>query len=678
MARPFLAICAVTLAWAGCSGDIGDGNKKPDDQEVPGLVTVGEGTMHRLNVTEYRNTVSDLLHSSLDPAANFPADDIGLGFDNIASILTVSPLQVELYERAATDLAEEALAIPQNASLRHVEAESLSGSVGSANGSGWNLTSNGEITTQVTLDADGDYVLSARVYGQQAGPDPARASLLVDGLEVGTFDVPEDANNPAIITQSTTMTAGNHTVGVAFLNDYYMPPDDRNLVVDWIELEGPLGQVGVNPTREEIVFCDIVDPVCREDVLTTFATRAWRRPATADEVAGLEGLVQLALDQGDDVNEGLELAVKAVLLSSHFIFRPELDDDPTSPLPHTITAYELASRLSYFLWSSMPDEILLEAAASGELDTNEGVAKQVQRMLAHDRASALVDNFAGQWLLIRALDNHVPDYATFAGYDDTLKESLRTEMRMFFAEYLKGELPMNEMLTAGFTFLNDRLATHYGIPFEGGAELEKVSLEGNDERFGLLTMGSLLTVTSLPTRTSPVKRGVWVLENLLCDGPPAPPPGVEALLEAEMTATSLRERLAQHRADPACASCHNLMDPIGLGLEHYDGIGAFRTQEAGGATIDSSSELDGMGAFQGARDMAELLQDDPRFSTCLLEKLFIYALGRDADKEDEAQLELMNERLAEADYRLPAAIEILATSIPFRMRRGAQEEETKP
>jgi hypothetical protein len=270
----------------------------------------------------------------------------------------------------------------------------------------------------------------------------------------------------------------------------------------------------------------------------------------------------------------------------------------------------------------------------------------------------------------------VPDYNTFPGYDDTLRDSFRKETQLFFQEFLKGEIPLNQILTAEFTYLNDRLASHYGLPAPGSAELQMTSLEDSPERFGLLTLGSVLTVTSYPNRTSPVKRGVWILENLLCDGPPPPPPGVEAdLQEEEMPSGSLRDRLEQHRADPVCASCHQLMDPLGLGMEHYDGIGKFRTEDTGGFPIDATGEIYDVGPFDGTRQMAELLQNDPRFSACLIEKLFVYGLGRDVTEEDEPHLEKVAEALAEADYRLPEALKLIATSPPFRNRRGTKTDE---
>jgi hypothetical protein len=629
--------------------------------------------MHRLNRTEYRNTVRDLLGTGLDPAADFPADDISLGFDNIAQVLTISPLQFELWEGAAEELAKEALAVGADAGTQHHEAETLTGTVGSATTNAWNLFSNGEVGTQVSLPSDGDYIVSARVWGQQAGPEVVKAALLVDQQVVGNFDVAADENAPEVISVTVPLTAGTKMVSVAFLNDYYQAPDDRNMYVDWIEVQGPLGAGAQNPTREAIVFCDPVDPGCRHDIFAKFAQRAWRRPVTEDEIARLEGLVQVSIGQGDTLEKGLELAITGILLAPYFVLRPELDDDPTSEVPHALNDFELASRLSYFLWSSMPDQQLFDAAASGALKDEARLRAEIDRMLADPKSSALVDNFAGQWLLVRALDNHVPDYATYPTYDDTLRDSLRKEMQLYFTEFLRGNVPLNKILSGEFTFVNDRLAEHYGLPAPGSAELQRVSLENSPERFGLLTMGSLLTVTSYPNRTSPVKRGVWILEKLLCDGPPPPPPGVEGLTPEEIPTGSLRERLEAHRSDPKCAACHSIMDPLGFGLEHYDGIGAFRTEDTGGFPIDSAGTYFDEGAFDGAQQMAEFIQQDPRFASCLVEKLFTYALGRDVESEDRGHLAMVSQKLAESGYMLPELIKLLAVSEPFRMRRGTKE-----
>ena len=472
----------------GCNGVIGS-SEAGDPFAGPGGAEAGAvaaQVMHRLNQTEYRNTTRDLLGTSLDLAASFPADDVSFGFDNIAQVLTVSPLHFELYDQAAQALADEVL----NTSI-----------------------------------------------------------------------------------------------------------------------------------RDTIVFCDATDASCRTDVLRELASRAWRRPANDEEVARLQGLVEVALGEGEGVEQGLRLAIQGIVLSPHFIYRPELDDDPLSGEPRALNDYELASRMSYFLWSSMPDEALFEAAAAGALQNESGLRAQVDRMLSDPKAQALVDNFAGQWLRTRSLEDHVPDYASFPQWDGALRDAMREETKLFFAEFLSGNASMDGFLLSDFTFLNQRLAEHYGLALDLGAELERVTLDTNDSRFGLLTLGSLLTVTSTPIRTSPVKRGVWILEQLLCSEPPPPPPGVEGLPDGDMSSGTLRDRLELHRADPACASCHNLMDPLGLGLEHYDAIGRYRTEDDGFA-VDASGQLIDGETFTNAREMAALIQDDARFDHCVVEKLF--------------------------------------------------------
>jgi len=527
----------------GCNGAIGgsggpDGNDPFSGPGASDVGVIGAQVMHRLNQTEYRNTTRDLLGTQLDPGANFPADDVSFGFDNIAQVLTVSPLQFELYEQGAQELADEVL------------------------------------------------------------------------------------------------------------------------------------NTGI---RDTIVFCDSNDASCRGDVLRELASRAWRRPATEEEVARLQSLVDVALTEGEGVEQGLDLAIRGILLSPHFIYRPELDDDPLSTEPRMLNDYELASRMSYFLWSSMPDETLFEAAASGTLQDDVGLRAQVDRMLSDPKSQALIDNFAGQWLRIRSLEDHVPDYESFPQWDGALRDAMSEETKLFFGEFLSGTVAMDELLLTDFAFLNDRLAAHYGLALDLGSQFERVSLDATNPRFGLLTLGSLLTVTSTPIRTSPVKRGVWILEQLLCSEPPPPPPGVEGLPDGDMSSGSLRDRLELHRADPVCASCHNLMDPLGLGLEHYDAIGAYRTQDDG-FPIDSSGQLVGGETFTTAREMAALIQEDERFDLCVVEKLFTYALGRPVAATEHPFVEAIAEAFAQSGSELPELIKIIVTSEPFRTRRGTLEE----
>jgi hypothetical protein len=661
-------------AALGCVGQIGD----PDGEGAKGPLVDDPGrvTMHRLNKAEYNNTVRDLLGTKLTPADDFPADDISYGFDNIADVLTTSPLHVELYDRSAEILIEEALSIPSKAMTVQTEAETLMGSVGAATADAWLLWSSGDVSATVQFPMKGEYKVSARVWGQQAGPDPAKAGLLVGGVPLQQFDVPNTEANPIVVETVATIDAGNRAVSVEFLNDFYdeVAMADRNLYVDWVRVEGPLNVPGKNEQRERIITCDpATGDACVKQIVSDFGRRAWRRPLTEAEVTRLLQFVDLAKQEGDGVEGGIKLALRAILVSPYFVFRVEKDPDPTSLTPHPLNDFELASRLSYFLWSSAPDDELLAAAEAGKLADMDEVRAQVDRMLNDPRAEGFVENFAGQWLYTRALDDHEPDYVVYPAYNEAIASAMKTETKLFFREFLHSERGLGEMLTADFTFVNDELATFYGLPAVGSDEHKLVSLEGA-ARKGILTQGSLLTVTSHPTRTSPVKRGKWVLTQLLCSKPADPPPGVEGLEPDPMPTGTLRELLEQHRKNPVCASCHNLMDPLGFGLESYDGIGMFRTEDTGGFPIDATGQLPTGEKFDGALEMADLVANDPRYARCTSRQVFTYALGRGAAVPDIKYLDHITEEFSAGGSKLRDLIKLIATSEPFRLRRGEAVE----
>jgi hypothetical protein len=628
--------------------------------------------MHRLNQAEYNNTVRDLLGTKLRPADDFPADDRGYGYDNIADVLSMSPLQFELYERAAEMLAKEAMDTSVPWEAQHFEAETLNGTVGAPNGDAWMVWANGELPVTVTLPMAADYRVSTRVWGDQAGPEPVRMSLLAGGTVLGTYDIPATSANPQVIEETVHLSAGDVVVAVEFINDFVDPNtmDDRNLDVDWIRVEGPFNVMAANEIRERILICDpATGPACIRDILGTFAGRAWRRPLAEPEIDALVALVTLATTQGDTLDRGIEVALRAILVSPHFLFRPELDASPTSLTPHPLNDHELASRLSYFIWSSMPDDALFAAAAEGRLRDPAEISAQVTRMLNDPKADALVDNFAGQWLYIRALKDHSPDYMLYPSFDEKLREAMREESILFFREFLSGDLGLHDMLNADFTYMNDRLAQHYGLPAVGSpVDLVRTPLSG-DQRRGLLTQGTILTVTSFPTRTSPVKRGKWVLSQLLCDAPDPPPPGVEGLIGEVMPTASLRERLEQHREAPQCAGCHVSMDQLGFGLERYDAIGAYRTADQG-FPVDSTGKLPTGETFDGALQMQSILHADPRFGQCVTQHLMTYALGRGMEPPDDAFLRHLSGEFSKGGYKLRHLIELIATSEPFRIRRG--------
>ncbi len=469
-------------------------------------------------------------------------------------------------------------------------------------------------------------------------------------------------------------------MSVAFLNDFSQPEIglDRNLLVDWIQVYGPLGRdTPPNAIKASILTCDpgeIGRRTCTRDLLTDFASRAWRRPLTARESDALLALAEGAWDVGESWEYGVGLALQAVLVSPHFLFRWELDEDPASLEPHPLGDYELASRLSYFLWSSMPDEELFAVAAEGQLGTPVVLEQQVRRMLADPKSDALIDNFAGQWLFIRAVDDAAPDGATWPDFDEAVRDSLQAEMRLFFAGFMDGR-DMRELLTAETTWLDSRLVDHYEltdvtVPDDGG--FTEVAFP-DGPRGGLLGMGGLMTATSYPLRTSPTLRGKWVLGHLLCAEPPAPPPGVEGLSQDEETdAETLRERLEQHREDPTCASCHEIMDEIGFALEVFDPVGVHRTEYGPDTPVDAVGRFPDGTTFDGPRELAGVVAADERFGQCIARQLYTYALGRGPEFADLDPRREVEATFAASGYSFEELVLAIATSGPFTTRRGQE------
>jgi hypothetical protein len=435
-------------------------------------------------------------------------------------------------------------------------------------------------------------------------------------------------------------------------------------------------------SHRRIVFRDPASPGEYPDlaraILERFATRAYRRTVSAAEVARLSRFVDLALENGDSFERGIQLAVQAALVSPHFLFRVELDSRPRAtgqpaPQPNASEAigeFELASRLSYFLWSTMPDDELFRLAGEGKLHLPEVLAGQVRRMLLDWKARAMVENFAGQWLQIRNLRAASPDRERFPGFDETLREAMLRETELFFEEVMRADRSILDFLEADYTYLNERLARHYGLPGITGAEFRRVRLQGGD-RGGLLTQASVLTVTSNPNRTSPVKRGRWVLEQILGAPPPPPPPDVSPLKEEPKadTARSVRQRMEQHRTQANCAVCHNRLDPLGFGLENYDGVGAWRDRE-GGQSIDASGTLPSGESFRGPAELKARLKARPRaFARCLAEKMLTYALGRGVEASDRCAIDRIVKELESKEYRFSTLVIGVVTSDPFLKRR---------
>ncbi|MGI9432262.1 MAG: DUF1592 domain-containing protein, partial [Myxococcota bacterium] len=583
-------------------------------------VDPGRKTLHRLNRAEYDNTVRDLLGDLSAPADSFPADDFGDGFDNIADVLSVSPLLVEKWEAAAERLSATALA-PLDATAARYEAETADASVGGAvnGGTAWNLWSDGTLRFAVDPEYPGSYEIAVRAYGQRAGNDLPQMRISLDGETLAVVDVAaEDPTFDEVLT-SAFLDAGPHDVVVEFTNDFYDPPNDRNLIVDWLELRGPDSSQARRDFRQLLDLCNPASAglrPCAEEVLGAIASLAWRRPVASGELTRYVDLVELADTEGESFPDAVSLATRALLLSPHFVFRVELDDDPASAAAHDLSPHELATRLSYFIWSSAPDAELRALADSGEILDPETIRTQVTRMVQDPKAQAFVENFGGQWLQTRALEDVNPDYAVYPEWDDALKDAMRDETHAFLQEFLVTDARLFSMFDADFTYVNDRLADHYGLPAPGSTSVVRVPLE-SEERGGIFTHGSLLTVTSQPRRTSPVKRGKWTLDQILCDAPPPPPPGVEGLLDTNpIEGATLRERMELHRADKICSTCHARMDPIGFGLENFNGVGAWRTTDEN-QPIDASGVLPDGRTFTGPRELAAILRNDDRTALCV-------------------------------------------------------------
>lgn len=658
-------------AESGETAETGDGD---GDALDPGRVTV-----HRLNNAEYDNTVRDLFFGMITstPAKDFPSDDHSFGFDNIADVQNMSPLHFELYERAAAQLVDDALRIAPNPSLQSFEAESpeVTQTLGGEVGGFWMLWSDGEV--YATFEAgEGTYRFSTRAYAQQAGPELAHLALTIDNVVVYEADIAAiDPNLAELHEVEIPVTAGLHKAAVAFTNDYYdeLAMADRNLLVDSFTLEGPLDPVP-NPLRDLIVTCDpgaLGDLGCLEQIVREFVPRAWRRPLTDAEVDALLGLQQVALVEGEGFEASLRMILTAALVSPHFLFRVERDADPTSPDPHLLSDHELASRLSYFLWSSMPDAELFALADAGQLQDPVVLEQQVDRMLADPKAEALIDNFAGQWLYIRALDDVFKDSVAFPEFTIEMRAAMRNEMREFFRAFITEQRPLDELLTGSTTVVDDPLAALYGLP-PVGPGYHEVSLEGVPRR-GYLTSAGMMTVLSHPFTTSPVKRGKWILDQILCLPPPPPPPDIDIPPPDPNSGDTIAEQLAAHRADPACAVCHDDIDPLGLAFENYDAIGRFRTTDQG-QPIEPAGNLPTTDApFADALELVELLGASPEFPACTVQKTFIYALGRGLTLDDVPYLDEIELEHLEGGQRLPALIKSIVTSDPFRMRRGEPE-----
>ena len=651
----------------------------------------GRATLHRLNRAEYNNTIHDLFGIDLTPADDFPQDDVGEGFDNIGDVLSVPPLLMEKYLDAAETIAAAVIDTRDfskglTQTFTADKTESTAG--GESDGEGFRmLGSTGTVSATVTTPSEGKYKIRIRALATQGGDEDAKMGLQIDDQKVHEFEV-KGHRKQNWFEHDVTLTAGTHKIGGAFLNDFYDPEAkdkrrrDRNLAVGTIEVTGPEGggEPAWHETHRRFVTARPSDSMTVKEaasqVLRPILYRAFRRPVADSEVTRFAELVDRNVTEFKETYDyGLYVAIQAALVSPDFLFRKEADPEGNAT-ERKLNEYEVASRLSYFLWSSMPDEELFKLAENKRLFDPAILQAQIERMLHDDKANALSQNFASQWLNLRNLTDVQPNPEVFPDFDDALRKAMRQETEMLFSTIVKENRSIDDFLNADFTFLNERLAKHYGISGVSGDQFVRVSLEGT-KRSGMLTQASILTLTSNPGRTSPVKRGKWILENILGEVPPPPPPGVPPLEETtkDTASLSLRERLEIHRKDPGCASCHKTMDPLGMGLENFDAIGRWRDKE-GERDVDSSGELPGGEKFSGPIELIGIIRSrQEQFHRAFAERLLTYALGRGLEYYDKCAVDQALVLMKQRGNRFSALVEGIVMSDPFMKRSRTRELE---
>jgi len=675
----------------------------------------GAPILHRLNRAEYANAIRDLLALDVDVTSLLPPDDAAYGFDNISDVLGVSPSLQERYLSAATKIAAIAVGDPditagsdtfrirQDLSQdQHIEGLPL-GTIGGT-------------SVRYTFPLDGDYVFQVKLYRTNLnitrGLEYAHeVEFAIDGHRVyaatiggpedlaALFDKPTDTSDAvdARLRVRAPVTAGPHTVSVAFVEDppvqepNRLQPFLRSSIdnFDWagrphmqtFTITGPFNAAGAGdtPSRRKIFACtpkpSVAEAACAEKILGTLAHRAYRGPVAAIDRQRIMKIYQEGRS-GASFEKGIETALVRILAAPRFVFRVERD--PANIVPGTayrLGDVELASRLSFFLWSSIPDDELLRVAEQGKLKDPATLDAQVRRMLADPKSQAIIDNFAGQWLQLRNVRNVQPNSDLFPDFDDNLRQGLKHETELFFESIMREDRPVLDLMSANYTFLNERVAKHYSIPGIFGSRFRRVTLT-DERRFGLLGKGSVLTVTSHAERTSPVERGKWILENILNSPVPPPPPipgaGVFAEPAPGEAPKTMREQMEAHRANPVCASCHKIMDPIGLSLENFDVVGAWRTEDVG-VPIDASGQLIDGTRIDGIVTLRKALLAHPDvFVRTMTEKMLIYALGRGLDARDMPSVRAIMREASARDNRFSSLVLAVVHSTPFTMRIAQQ------
>lgn len=641
-------------------------------------INPGNVTIRRLNRTEYKNTIRDLVGLHYEPADQFPGDDVGYGFDNIADVLSLPPILMEKYLKAAEEITTRAIIDPSKPVYsRTINGNQFNKTRGSRPYDGFHLmTTNGTIDFAVDVPITGNYDVEVRAFGDQAGDESVQMSFGANGKSIGTKPVLAEDNEHGRYEFVAALNQGKNRLEVSFLNDYYEKDiGDRNLNLAGITIKGPIGFI---PTSQKMLVPNSPQGRAAQRVeagkaLRAFMSRAYRRRVTKSELSRLLKLYDHARESGEGFELSIRFAFQAVLVSPHFLYKIE------SPTPagkiSSLTDAEMATSLSYFLWSTMPDEELLRLANKGKLSNPDVYLQQIKRMMNDPKAESLVENFVAQWLQLRHLEQFNPDPELFPGADEALRQDMATETKMIFSDLIQRDASILEILETEISFINHRLARHYGIDGVEGEEFRRVSMREHG-RIGLMTQASILTLTSNPTRTSPVKRGKWIMENLLGEQPPPPDPAAMQLEDqAELTGT-LRQRMEQHRADPACAGCHQVMDQLGFALENYDAVGKWREFEDANE-IDATGVLPDGTAFSGAIELQQTVKTklQAQFVRCLTEKMLIYSLGRGLEYFDECTVDKIVQQLEPNDYRFSDLIIAVATSDPFLKRYGTPVED---
>jgi hypothetical protein len=691
------------------------GLPRPDDATYKSVVKTLEATLdrlppdpgrtdtfRRLSRTEYRNAIRDLLALDVDVTSLLPSDESSYGFDNV-TVGDLPPALLERYVGAAGKISRLAVGspIPKPGGDTVVLPPDLTQE---QHFKELPIGTRGGLSVRYTFPLDAEYDITVRLARDrnehvEGLTDVHDVEFLLDGERIGLFTVrPPKSGDHSLADKDlivrVPVKAGPHTVAAAFpkkptlLLETERQPYQAHFNMDRhpriqpavysVSVTGPYHAKGAGetPSRKRLFVCRPTaageEEACAKRILATVMRRAYRRPVTDADVERPLRFYRDARREGGFEN-GVEMALRAVLVSPEFLFRVE--QDPAGIAPKTaykVSGLELASRLSFFLWSSIPDDELLDTAVAGKLKSAAEVGIQTRRMLADPRSRALVNNFADQWLYLRNLASISPDMRIFAGFDDNLRRAFREETELFFESIMREDRSVLDLLRADYTFLNERLAKHYGIPNVYGSRFRRVTLDHGAVRGGLLRQGSILTVTSYPNRTSPVIRGKWILANLLGVPPPPPPGDVPALKESATVGNvqSMRERLAEHRKNPACFGCHQVMDPVGFALENYDGVGRWRAAE-NGLPIDNTGALPDGTKFSGVAELEKALLARPElFTITFTEKLLTYALGRGVEYTDAPAVRGVVRQAAAKDYRFSSFILGIVTSTPFQMRRS--------